>query len=159
MRVLVQARRERRPVGQGFWMGGVLREGPDAIPAPVRADVVSPMAMLWGAALPWNLIVTVALGLWLMAAPSALGSIGMAAHSDHVIGALIVTVVMIALADVGRAARFVNVLLATVVIMAAWVENGATVSDRWNHLIMGMVVIRLAVRRGPRREHYGRSDR
>lgn len=159
LQFLVQARRERQPLWQTFWMGGALREGTDASPAPVRADVVSPMAMVWGVALPWNLIVTVALGLWLMAAPSALGSIGMAAHSDHVIGALIVTVVMIALADVGRAARFVNILLATVVIVAPWVVDGATVSARWNDLIVGVVVIFLAVRRGPVHERYGSYER
>lgn len=61
LQFLVQARRERQPLWQTFWMGGALREGTDATSAPIRADVVSPMAMPWGVALPWNLIVTVAL--------------------------------------------------------------------------------------------------
>ena len=55
----------------------------------IRPNVVRPMAMFWGVSLPWNLFVSAALGLWLMFAPSALGSTGMAAHSDHLIGALI----------------------------------------------------------------------
>jgi uncharacterized membrane protein len=159
LQFLAQVRREGQPLWQTFWLGGALREGTDAAPGPVRADVVSPMAMVWGVALPWNLMVSAGLGLWLMAAPSALGSIGMAAHSDHVIGALIVTVVMIALADVGRAARFVNVLFAGVVIVAPWVLDGAAASARWNDLIAGVLVILLAVRRGPVRERYGSYDR
>jgi len=83
----------------------------------------------------------------------------MAAHSDHVIGALIVTVVMIALADVGRAARFVNVLLVTMVIVAPWVVDGATVSARWNDLTVGVLVILLTVPRGSVRERYGSYGR
>ena len=159
LQFLVQARLEGQPFWPTFWMGGALREGTEAATGPVHADVVSPMAMVWGVALPWNLVVTVGLGLWLMVAPFAWGSTGMAAHSDHVIGALIVTVVMIALADVGRAARFVNVPLGAWVILAPWVLSGAAISATWNDAIVGGFVILLVVPRGPVRERYGSYQR
>ena len=41
----------------------------------------------WGMALPWTLLVSVCLGVWLMLTPSVLGITGAAAHSDHLVGA------------------------------------------------------------------------
>ena len=45
-------------------MGGTLREVP--VTGPVRPDVVSAKAMVWGVEMPWNLLLTVGLGVWLM---------------------------------------------------------------------------------------------
>ena len=73
---------------KAFWAGGALREVAE-VNRPVRPIVVRPSAMVWGVKLPWNLVATTALGLWLMFAPSALASFGLAAHSDHLVGALV----------------------------------------------------------------------
>jgi nucleoside-diphosphate-sugar epimerase/uncharacterized membrane protein len=154
---LVQARHEGQPFWRTFWLGGTLRDTPDD--GPTHPDVVRPMAMVWGVALPWNMLASVALGIWLMLAPSALGTAGKAAHSDHLLGALIVTFAVMALADVGRALRFVNVLLAGLVITAPWLLGGATTGSRWNDLTAGVLVILLSLRRGPVGERYGTWQR
>ncbi|MEP6574493.1 MAG: vitamin K epoxide reductase family protein [Gemmatimonadota bacterium] len=154
---LVQAGREGQPFWRTFWLGGTLRELPAV--SPVHPDVVRPMAMAWGVALPWNLLASVGLGGWLMFAPATLGSTGVAAHGDHLIGALIVTFGVMALADVGRALRFVNVLFGALVLAAPWVLNGATSGSRWSDAIAGILVILLSVRRGPVGERYGSWDR
>ena len=159
LQFLVQARRERQSLWQVFWMGGRLRKAPEATAVSIRPDVVSPAAMVWGVTLPWNLLVSAALGLWLMFAPAALSSTGMAAHSDHLIGALIVTVAVIALADVGRAVRFVNVLFGAWVIVAPWLLGGATASATWNDLIAGALVLLLSFPRGTVGERYGSFER
>ncbi len=91
---LVQAHREGQSLWRVFWLGGTLAESAaEDAPEdrPTRPDVVSAKAMGWGVALPWNLLVSVALGVWLMASPAIFGTGGGAAHSDHVIGALVVT--------------------------------------------------------------------
>ena len=154
---LVQASHEGQPFWRTFWLGGTLRDLPAV--TPVHADVARPMAMLWGVALPWNLLLSVALGVWLMFTPSVLGSSGTAAHSDHLLGALIVTFAVMALADVGRALRFVNVLFGALVIAAPWVVNGATSGSRWSDLVAGVLVILLSVPRGPVGERYGSWER
>jgi uncharacterized membrane protein len=154
---LVQARREGQPFWRVFWLGGTLREAPDA--GLVRADVVSAEAMVWGMALPYNLLLSAGVGVWLMVTPSVLGSAGTAAHSDHLVGALIVTAAVIALADVGRAARFFNVVFGAWVIAAPWLLAGATPASRWTDAIAGALVILLSLRRGPVRERYGISQR
>ena len=42
--------------------------------------------MVWGVAVPWNLLLVTALGARLMFTPSTLGSTGTAAHTDHLLG-------------------------------------------------------------------------
>jgi uncharacterized membrane protein len=159
LQFLVQARREGQPLWQIFWQGGTLRESPEDAAVPVRPDVVSPAAMVWGVTLPWHLLVSAALGLWLMFTPSALGSTGMAAHSDHLIGALIVTVAVIALADVGRAARFINSLFGAWVIVAPWLLGGATTASTWSGIVVGALVILLSFPRGKIGERYGSFEK
>jgi len=154
---LVQAVREGQPLWKTFWMGGTLRDLP--VTPPPRPDVVSAEAMIWGVALPWNLLLSAGLGVWLMFAPSALGITGGAAHSDHLIGALIVTVAVIALADVGRALRFINVLFGAWVIAAPWLLGGATPISRWSDAIVAAVLILLSLPPGPVRERYGTWQR
>ena len=154
---LVQARREGQSLWRVFWLGGTLRDLPDV--GPTRPDVPSAGAMAWGVALPWNLLATIALGVWLMFTPAALGTTGAAAHGEHLVGALIVTVAAIALADVGRAARFLNVALGAWVIAAPWVLGGATSAARWSDAVAGALVILLSVPRGPVGERYGTWER
>ncbi len=154
---LVQARREGQPLWRTFWLGGTLREAPGI--GLAHPDVVSARAMVWGVALPWNLLLSAAAGVWLMLAPSVLGSTGAAAHSEHLVGALIVTVAVIALADVGRATRFVNLAFGAAVIVAPWILAGATAASRWSGAIAGVLVILLSLRRGPVGERYGTWQR
>ena len=154
---LVQARREGQPLWRTFWLGGTLRDPP--VPGAVHPDVVSARAMAWGVATPWNLLLSVAAGVWLMLAPSVLGSTGAAAHSEHLVGALIVTVAVMALADVGRAARFANIAFGAWVIAAPWILGGAAPASRWSAGIAGALVILLSLRRGPVGERYGSWQR
>lgn len=155
LQFLVQVRREGQSLWQIFWMGGTLRELPQLAAVSVRPEVVSPAAMVWGVSLPWNLLASVALGIWLMFAPATLGSTGAAAHSDQLVGALIVSVAVIALADVGRIVRFINVLFGTWIIVGPWVLGGAATSARWNDLIVGALVVLFSVPRGKIGERYG----
>ena len=157
LQFLVQARREGQPLWRTFWLGGTLRDLP--VTGAVRPDMVSAKAMVWGVAMPWNLLLSVGLGVWLMLTPSVLGSAGAAAHSDHLVGALIVTTAVIALADVGRAMRFLNILFAAWVIAAPWILGGATPTSRWSDAIVAALVILLSLPRGPVGERYGSWQR
>ena len=154
---LIQATREGQPFWRTFWLGGTLREMPS--PGATRSDVVSIKAMVWGVALPWNLLLSTGIGAWLMFTPSTLGSTGFAAHSEHLFGALIVTIAVIALADVGRVTRFVNILFGAWVIAAPWILGGATTATKWNDLIAGALVILLSLPRGTVGERYGTWQR
>ncbi len=74
-----------------------------------------------------------------MAAPAILGSQGAAAGSDHVGSALVVTVAVIAMAEVLRAGRFINLLLGAWLIAAPWLLGGAVASANLDK-ISGVIV-------------------
>lgn len=111
---------------------------------------------------PWTLLVSSALGLWLMFAPDVLGT-NTTAHtpatdSDHLVGPLIIVVAVCAMAEVIRSARFLNVLLGLWLIAAPWLLSGFTPAARWNDMLVGLAVILLSFPRGPVRERYGNWD-
>jgi hypothetical protein len=156
---MLRARDEGQSVGQlwrTFWVGGTLKEQnkdtrtPQLTAAPRK---LAP-AMVWGVTLPWNLVTSAALGLWLMAAPAVFGSQGAAADSDHLAGSLTTTFAVIALAEVGRPARFLNVLLGAWVLAAPWVLGDASTAATVNDLVAGAAVVLLSLPRGSIRERY-----
>lgn len=154
---LVQARREGQSLWRVFWAGGTLRNLPDV--GQTRADVVSVKAMVWGVAMPWNLLLSALAGGWLMFAPALLGSTAPAAHSDHLVGALVVTAAVIALADVTRAVRFFNVLLGAWIVVSPWVLAGSTPAATWSDVVVGALIIVLSLPRDTVGERYGNWER
>ena len=154
---LVQRHRAGRPFWRTFWTGD---ESPSASEAPRPWGFDTPVtamppAAVWGVTAPWSLLLSAALGVWLMFAPAVLGSRGALADSDHLAGALVVTFAVIALAEVGRALRFVNLLLGAWIVAAPWLLGGASTAARWSDAIVGALVILATLPRGPVRQRYG----
>jgi hypothetical protein len=158
---MAQFMRERVRAGQPFWrtfwVGDTVEGGgPDKrtpkYGAPLAA-IVPPA--VWGVTLPWTLVASIAVGLWLMFAPAALGSEGQAAASDNVVGALIVTVAAISTAEVIRSVRFVNILFALWLLVAPWALEGGSSAVSWNDTIAAVGLVVLTLPRGPVRERYG----
>jgi len=88
------------------------------------------------------------------------GTVPPMADSDHLVGALIITVAVIAMAEVGRALRFINVLLGLWLIAAPWLAFDAGTVASWASVMVGAAVILLNLSRGSRSdEHYGSWDR
>jgi hypothetical protein len=111
--------------------------------------------MFGGATFPWTLGASALLGVWLMASPDILNSVGGAADSDHLLGALVVVVAITAMAEVGRAFRFFNILLAVAIVVAPWVLSGASFVARLNDLAAGVLLIALSLPRGKIQNRYG----
>lgn len=157
---VVRRRREGASAWRVFWLGGDL---PEDTPTwqPTRPVSWRPRGMLWGFTGSWNLWLAAAAGVWLMCAPAALGLGGQApaADSDHLVGALVVVVSVIALAEVARPARFLNVALGAWLLVAPWFLAGGTAASRVNDLLVGLAVIALALPLGKLRDHYGSFDR
>ena len=132
------------------WIRWHARNTPEAAAVSVRADVVSPAAMVQrvtcvsgACSLAWRWD-----SGWIRSRCPRSATWHRLPASDHLVGALIVTAAVIALADVGRAARFINILFGALVIIAPWLLSGATASARWNDLIAGALVILLSFPRG-----------
>jgi len=152
--------REGKPFWRTFWVGGTIEEeNPDKrtprYGAPAKRMFA---AAAWGVNVPWNVLVSATLGIWLMFAPAAFGTEGRAADNDHVVGALITTVAVIAMAEVIRAGRFLNALFGAWIIAATSLISGASASAEWNEIVTGAVLILLSLRRGPVKNRYGPWD-
>lgn len=158
---LAQSRREGKPLWRTFWVGDTMEGGEKDNRTPrygaPAAHMIPPMA--WGVTAPWNLVLSTVLGVWLIFSPSIFGTQGRAADSDHLVGALIITFAVIALAEVTRAVRFLNVLLGAWVIAAPWLLSGVLAGARWNDVIVGALVILVSFPRGTVQERYGSWDR
>lgn len=152
LQFLVQTHRAGKSVWRAFWLGG------DALGdnlTPQRPQTDHPSQMFWGVTVPWNLLVTATLGVWLMIAPDVYKTQGLAADSDHILGALVVTVAIVAFAEVTRAARFINITLALAIIVLPWVFSGATLASGINNLIIGLLIIALSISPGRIKNTYG----
>ena len=153
--------RQGKPLWRTFWVGDTMEGGgPDDRTPRYGAPAMSmapPMA--WGVTLPWNLLISAALGVWLMFSPALFGSEGTAADSNHVAGALIVTVSVIVTAEVIRTGRFLNLVLGLWVAIAPWLLDGAAGVAVWNNAAVGLVLVALSIPRGSVRERYAGWDR
>ena len=112
-----------------------------------------------GVTIPWTLAASAVLGVWLMFSRLVFGSVAPLANSDHLIGALVITIAVTAMSEVGRAVRFINVLLGLWLIVAPWLLAGGNAVAAATDVIAGIVLIALSLPRGRRStEHYGSWD-
>jgi hypothetical protein len=156
---------ERVRAGKPFWwtffVGDTTEGGQADRRTPTYGAALAKQipASAWGVTLPITLLFSIAVGLWLMFAPAILGAEGSAADSDRLAGALIVTVAAISTAEVIRAFRFLNLLLALWLVIGPWFLAGITDLARWNDVAAGLVVLTLTLPRGRVRERYSQWNR
>jgi hypothetical protein len=99
-------------------------------------------------------------GAWLMFSRLVFGTGGVIANSDHLAGAMIITITVCAMAEVARPLRFLNLAFGLWLIGSPWLLAGATTGASLNEIVAGLVVIGLSLPRGRRsEEHYGLWDR
>ena len=157
---VLQSRRAGRPLLRTFFQGG---PSPEAARGKTTALDASPFAQ-WvasvrGVTIPWTLAASCVIGAWLMFSRPVFGTIATFADSDHLVGAMVVTVAVIAMAEVARALRFINVAFGLWLVVAPWLLFGGSLAAAANDVIAGMLLIGLALPRGKRsRETYGSWD-
>lgn len=168
---LQQSRREGKPFWPTFWRGATLeaawqrfwKGGTVEMQGPAPSAGSSPAAGLWGPLgmphPPWTLFVATALGIGLMFAPAVFQTQGAAANSDHLVGALVVTFSVIALGEVGRSVRWLNVLFGAWLLASPWFLSGTVPASQWSNTLAGGVLIALSIPRGRIRDQYGSFNR
>ena len=149
-----------KPLIRTFFKGDAVESGEED-----SSDVMaSPRALLAdakrGLTLPWTLIASIALGAFLMLSRLVLGTTGAMADSDHVVGALVITVAIIATAEVARALRFINAGFGAWLIAAPSLLEGADASAMIASVAIGLLLVGLSLPRGKRSsEHYAGWDK
>ena len=158
---LAERRRKGRPLLRVFLQGDTA-EGGSSPPAETferpPGEVVHD---IWtgGVNLPWNLVASAAIGVLLMCTRLAFGTEPPMAHADHLIGALVVTISVASLAEVGRPLRYLNVLAGLCLLATPWMFDGASGVAEIASVLCGLALVGLALRRGPVTRRYGKWDR
>ena len=149
-----------KPLLRTFFKGGAVDRGDE-----YSEDAMLGLQSAWaeakrGVTLPWTLGASIAIGVFLMLTRIVLGAEGSLANSDHLMGALAITVAVIATAEVARALRFVNVLLGAWLALSPFLLGNGGAVDIAVRVALGLALIALSVPRGPRSsEHYNGWDR
>ena len=125
----------------------------DRSPGAVVKDMMS-----GGVNLPWNLAAVGLIGMSLLFTRLTLGAEGQVANAHHVIGALVLTIVSVAAAEVARSARFLNVALG-VALMAVPFVYTSTLWVTAATLTCGLLIALLSLRRGRVLSSYGSWNR
>lgn len=152
--------RAGRPLLRTFLQGGPdlgdSEKGKVEAPRSLRGQLA---AAMWGVTFPWSLLATCLLGAVLMFSPLLFDASGPLASSNHLVGALLITISGIATAEVARSLRFLNMLLALWLIASPWVLAGTAPDESWYAIIIGVLAIGLSLPRGRRSgQHYGSWD-
>jgi hypothetical protein len=124
----------------------------DELDAPPLAIVGN--ALTGGVNLPWNLALAGAVALSLLFTRLFLGAEGAVANAHHLIGALVLTVISIAAAEVARPVRFLNIVLGAALVAVPFVYEADAVSIAFT-VAAGIAIGALSVRRGAIRNPYG----
>ena len=110
---------------------------------------------LRGVSAPAPLLAVCALGVWLMASRGVLGTTGAVGDSDHLVGALLLTVSVCATAEPFRALRFLNLPLGLWLLAAPWLLAGGSAASAVSDVATGLLAIALSLPRGRIAEAYG----
>lgn len=102
----------------------------------------------------WNLALAALMGLALLFSRVTLGLDGTLASAHHVIGLLVLTMILVAAAEVARPARWLNALLGAALIATPFIWQASTLTLVVS-VALGLALIVLSIRRGPVRERYG----
>jgi nucleoside-diphosphate-sugar epimerase len=150
----------RRQAGQGLIRVFLVGDTDEGAPGPAAHDfeqnprtIVREM-LSGGITVPWNLALCLLIGTWLMLTRLTLGTDGGMADADHLIGALVLTVTVTALAEVARPVRFLNIGFGLALLITPF-AYGAPWPATLASLVCGAALIALSLRRGPVRHRYG----
>ena len=113
----------------------------------------------FGVNLPWGLAGVCLIGIWLMFTRVILGTEGSMANSDHLMGSLLLTISVLALAEVARPLRFFNVLVGLWLLASPWILSGGSGAAAVGSVVAGLLVIVLSLPRGAIRHRYAGWNR
>jgi hypothetical protein len=102
----------------------------------------------------WAAIASTLIGIWFMVAPAVVGFAGAARTNDNVVGPLVATFGAIAISQVTRAARFVNLALA-VWLVGAPILLGFALPQALHHAGLGLFLAGLSLVPRPDRKKQG----
>lgn len=102
----------------------------------------------------WARILNAALGIWLMAAPAVLGYAAPAEVNDRIVGPVIATFAIIAVAGATRPVRRVNTAAGAWLLVAPWILGYGATAPTVNDMVVGAVVIAASLVKGTVKDEF-----
>lgn len=130
---------------QVFWCG-------------IDEEKVKSTKQAFGITFPWNLLLLVILGVWLIISASYVSNNSLA-NVHYVLGPLIAFISLIACAEVFRSLRFLNLLFGAILLIAPWVYHERSLLAIFHNLVLGILVLFLTFPKGKIVERYGAWQR
>ncbi|HJT81521.1 MAG TPA: SPW repeat protein [Chthoniobacterales bacterium] len=103
----------------------------------------------------WARILSAAAGIWVMAAPAVLNSSASAATNDRIIGPVVASFSIIAMWQVTRSLRWLNLPLGVWLVMAPFALGYISTAAGWNSVGIGIVVAVLSFVPGSSKHRLG----
>jgi nucleoside-diphosphate-sugar epimerase len=128
----------------------------DELDAPLPAAIGN--ALGGGVSLPWNLALAAAIAVALLFTRLFLAAEPPLANAHHLIGALVLTVISIAAADVARPVRYLNIVLGAALAGVPLIYDSDAANTAFT-VVAGIAIAALSVRRGAIRNRYGAWNR
>lgn len=163
---MVQRKQKGDSLWKVFWKGGeALSTETDQRSPEIAEFNDSPWKVfkssIWGMSFPWMLTISTVLGIWLMVSPTVFG-IGIEtpfADLNHLGGALAIVFAVMAMAEVIRSLRYLNVLLGLVLVVLPWFIEDINVAFTLSTSLTGLLVMALSFSKGKIKEKYGLWDK
>lgn len=159
--MLIDRKRKGRSLLLTFFQGDTMDSGDEEGAEDFERPASAVWKDMWGGGvnLPWNLVASALIGIWLMCTRLVFGTEPPMAHADHLLGALVVTVSITAFAEIARPARFLNALIGACLLATPWMFDGGSALADWGSVAAGVALILLSLPRGRIKGHYGSWDR
>lgn len=108
----------------------------------------------FGITLPWNLLLLIILGIWLIISTYYINS-GFLIDVYYVLGPIISFISFISCAEVFRALRFLNLLFGAALLSAFLVHREISLLATFHNLLLGLLIFFLSFPKGKVLEKYG----
>lgn len=153
---LKSERRRGKPFWRTFFKGDAM-EGACPDTSAQFEGSASQMALrgLRGVRATPSLTALCGIGLWLMFTRLIYGTEGALANSDHLMGSLLITVSVLAMAEVARTLRLLNVLIGLWLMAAPWLLEGGSTVAGVGSVVTGILVVVLSIPKGAIHYRYG----
>jgi uncharacterized membrane protein len=149
VQLIKRVRRQKQSCFKVFWQGD---QGPSSKgEKPFSRTVTSSL----GFTLPWNLLLSGALGVFLMFSPYLFSLERLASDCSYIAGPLVFALSMISCSEVLRSLRLGNLIVGLSLVLSVFFLSGFSEEGFWSTLIVGILLFCLSFLKGTPREKTG----
>ena len=112
-----------------------------------------------GVTISWNLVVTALLGVWMVVSDHLVQLPSSISNSNYIAGLLVYTFSILAMAELTRPARYINVLFGLWLAIVPWLASDVSTFTLLNQTLTGTAILLFSLRLGPIRSRYGTLSR